>query len=139
MTSMLFCLSDVLYTSRMPSYAVQFRSAMKDRSLVLVFLFAALMLAANVGLLLWKLPGIGAEQGVIALHYNVFFGVDRVGAWQSVFLIPALAGGFLLVNFVSAVLIHANERFVSKALALHTLVVNFLLALASLFVLLANI
>ena len=123
----------------MPTLAIQLRAASKDRLLVVFFLLSVLVFTADVALLLWKIPAIGAEQNVIALHYNVFFGVDRTGSWQMAFVAPLVGAIVILVNAVLAVRLHAAERFVARACAVNAILVNGFLVAGSLFLILANL
>lgn len=123
----------------MPTYAIQFRSALKDRLFVGLLIAAVLALMLDVGLLAWRLPSIGASQPVLALHYNVFFGVDQVGDWRMAFFMPTLGAFFVIANFLVAVRLHAHERFVSRVMLGTAFAANVVLAIAALFVILANL
>jgi hypothetical protein len=123
----------------MPTLAIQLRAASKDRLLVVFFLLAIFVFALDVALLLWKIPAIGAAQDVIALHYNVFFGVDRTGSWKIAFLAPVVGAVVIAVNSVMAVKLHASERFVARACAVNAILVNAFLVAGSLFLILANL
>ena len=64
----------------------------------------------------------------IILHYNVYFGVDAIGDWRNVFLMPALAAAILLVNAVLSRFFYYKERLASYLFAGMALAVQLLMA-----------
>jgi hypothetical protein len=53
----------------------------------------------------------------IILHYNVYFGVDSIGDWRAVFLMPALAAGLMFTNLFLSRFFYYKERLVSYLFA----------------------
>lgn len=70
----------------------------------------------------------GADQ--IFLHYNVVFGIDLLGAWWKIYLLPA--GGLLtfLVNYFLSFLFYSFDRTLSRFLSFLTLPLQIFLLIA---------
>lgn len=66
----------------------------------------------------------------IFLHYNIVFGVDLIGAWWKLYLLPA--GGLLifLVNHLLSLHFYGDDRFLSRLINIATAVIMFFLFLA---------
>jgi hypothetical protein len=84
------------------------------RSLVLIF--GVLLLIVSVALAYFTRP----SKGLSVLHYNVYFGVDLLGAWWQVFLLPGVSLLFVLANLVLAERLYTvkRERFAAYLLLL---------------------
>lgn len=99
-------------------------------------LFLSLLL--NSGLwagLFWRLRGI-AES--VPLHYNIYFGIDRLGPSYQLFLPPLLGLLFILVNFSLGAIFFSKEKLLSQILAGVSSFSQLILILASIFILLVN-
>ena len=69
---------------------------------------------------------------ILSLHYNIYFGIDLIGAWYQIFIFPGLGLAFLLINAVIIYLFYQKEKFLAQLLAMVTVLVELGL-LASLF------
>lgn len=105
----------------------------------IVFRLIILSLAANaadwVSLAVFvRPPGYN-----IILHYNVYFGVDMMGDWRFVFVLPAI--GLLLFfinNFLAAHFFANKERIASYVLLLAAFMIQISLLIASVSVIIIN-
>ncbi|KKW32335.1 MAG: hypothetical protein UY76_C0032G0006 [Candidatus Uhrbacteria bacterium GW2011_GWA2_52_8d] len=75
---------------------------------------SVLFLIATTALPIWRILPLASETPFIALHYNIYLGVDRLGPISQIFFLPALGTFFLLVNL----LIQARSFRTQKTLAL---------------------
>jgi len=93
-------------------------------------IFFSLVLAVMVNLGMWIAIWrvIEPTDRPIILHYNVYFGVDAIGDWRNVFLMPALAAAILLANAVLSRFFYYKERLASYLFAAMALVVQLLMA-----------
>lgn len=67
----------------------------------------------------------------IILHYNVYFGVDVIGAWWQVYFLPAIGLTVLLVNTTLGYLFYCQkERIVAHLLMLGTFIVQIIMTIA---------
>ena len=73
-----------------------------------------LFLTATIALPIWRILPLASETPFIALHYNIYLGIDRLGPISHIFFLPALGIFFLLVNL----LIQARSFRTQKTLAL---------------------
>ncbi|MEI7621601.1 MAG: hypothetical protein WCJ51_03620 [Candidatus Moraniibacteriota bacterium] len=62
---------------------------------------------------------------LIILHYNVYFGVDVIGSWWQMYLMPSIGLFLLLVNATLGFLFYQRkERIVAHLLMLATFIVQ---------------
>ena len=70
---------------------------------------------------------IRRDEQLISLHYNIYYGVDKVGSsWQSYFL-PLSAFATYLVNTIIAFYLNRRARFLSYFLVGAALLVQLLM------------
>ena len=103
------------------------------------FIFGAVLWLTMSGLLMSTL-GVFQEKGeLLTLHYNVFFGIDDVGSWSNLILIPITGALILIINLGFAAKI--NDRFpeIARVLVLGATSANALLLIATAVIRVANI
>lgn len=67
----------------------------------------------------------------IILHYNVYFGVDVIGAWWQVYFLPAIGLIILLINAILGFLFYnQKERMVAHLLMLASFIVQIIMTIA---------
>lgn len=67
----------------------------------------------------------------IILHYNVYFGVDVIGAWWQVYFLPLIGLVILLLNSVLGYLFYTQkERMVAHLLMLSSFIVQIIMTIA---------
>lgn len=64
------------------------------------------------------------------LHYNIIFGVDLVGSWGKIFLLPIGGLVIILFNLVISVLVYNQDKLLARLLGLFSAVFQFFLAWA---------
>jgi hypothetical protein len=96
-------------------------------------------LAINLGNWLFIAFFIRPVDFLIILHYNVYFGVDLIGSWWQMYLMPLIG---LLIAFANAFLgylfYQRKERIVAHLLMLATLIVQVGISIAVAGLLLIN-
>ncbi|OGY47425.1 MAG: hypothetical protein A3J65_04735 [Candidatus Buchananbacteria bacterium RIFCSPHIGHO2_02_FULL_45_11b] len=100
-------------------------------------LFLSLLL--NTGLwagLFWRLKGFSES---VPLHYNIYFGIDRLGPYYQLFFLPFLGLLFILINFSLGAAFFSKEKLLSQILAGVGSFSQLIFILASIFILLVNI
>jgi hypothetical protein len=70
----------------------------------------------------------------VPLHYTISIGVDRIGQWSELFIMPGIAAGVLVINTLFA-WIAWPQPLLSKALHIGTLLVQILVAISTAFLL----
>lgn len=105
----------------------------------IVFWLIIFSLVANVTnwMGLWIL--VRPIDGNIILHYNVYFGVDMMGNWKLVFIMPSVGLLLFLINFFLALYFyHQKERIASYILLLASLMIQLSLLVASVSIIIIN-
>ena len=75
----------------------------------------------------------------IILHYNVYFGVDRMGNFQQAYLLPLSGLILLLINFFLALFCYlAKERIATHVLLMAGLILQLCLLVAIISVIVIN-
>lgn len=75
----------------------------------------------------------------IILHYNVYFGVDMLGDWKNLFLLPAVGLILFFINFfLSFYFYRRKERIASYLLLIATLMIQLSLIVASVSAIIIN-
>lgn len=113
-----------------------FSSYHRDRFVIINFLFSLLI---NIGLwflLIWQSNNF-AE--LISLHYNIYFGIDLLGPWYRIFLLPSFGLIFLVINFFLGLALYNREKIFSYFLAGTTSLVQIIFILATFFIVLINL
>lgn len=78
------------------------------------FLFTVITSLLINGLLWFFLyRNFPASTEPVFLHYTVFFGVDRIGPWYYIFLLPLAGFLILLFNTVFAWVVYRREKTIS--------------------------
>lgn len=105
-----------------------FRNKLIVWSLILNVLFLVL----NLFYIFLKLR---IKEGLIPLHYNIYFGVDLIGNKGQILKLPFVGLIVLGVNCFLARFVYGKERFVSYILVYAALAVAIILFLAGAFIL----
>ncbi|MCK4745261.1 hypothetical protein KAS41_04325 [Candidatus Parcubacteria bacterium] len=100
----------------------------KDKIMSFCF-FASLLL--NLIIWIYCFLNISMGDALIYLHYNIYFGVDFIGAWHKIFIIPIFGLIILLINYYISIQIYLKNKFVSYILAGSALFAQFILLFAS--------
>ena len=97
-----------------------------------------------VGLLangfLWLYLAFQARDfsGLIPLHYNIYFGIDLLGPWYHLYIMPAIGLVFLTLNFLFGALVYGYEKMLSYFLAVGSSLIQFLLIFSAVFIIFIN-
>lgn len=111
----------------------------KDRHLAILF---GMSLAINLTawfLLLLRTWGLRGEVTQFALHYTIYFGIDRLGAWWQIFRGPFAGLVVLVINLALAGFMLARERAWSLVVGVATALLEVLILLGAIVVILLNV
>lgn len=75
------------------------------------------------------------KEGLIPLHYNIYFGVDLLGSKDQIFKLPFVALFVLIINYFLAKTIYEQEKYLSYILVNVSLLVAVILFSAAIFIL----
>lgn len=73
-------------------------------------------LGVNLLIWAWLAWNIRPQEAAIFLHYNVLFGVDLIGPWHRIFLVPLAGLSILIVNALIGWFLFSKDKFVSHVL-----------------------
>ncbi|MDI6778223.1 MAG: hypothetical protein QMD77_03455 [Patescibacteria group bacterium] len=96
----------------------------------------AVILNVIMWLAVWRI--VQPTDQPLILHYNVYFGIDAIGDWRNIYLMPALALALLIANAVLSRFFYYKERLASYLFALMALVVQLLMAVGLASVIMIN-
>lgn len=101
-----------------------------------VLIGALIINFANWGLIAYFIRPVDFP---IILHYNVYFGVDVIGAWWQVYFLPLIGLLILSVNTILAFLFYQQkERIVAHLLVFAVFIVQICISIAVASLLLIN-
>lgn len=123
--------------------AIALRQSVRElfarRFFVVAFAVSVTFALLALGLIMWQLyPDVRSWQ-VVALHYNIHFGIDRTGGWWQLF-VPA--GGSLamtLANFAYATWVVSREEVIAYAFAVTAVLVSIIAFLHTVFIVSLNL
>jgi len=110
----------------------------KDGFFRLLFFFS---LAVNLfiwGFLYLKFSPLRALGENFPLHYNIYFGVDFIGRWYEIFIMPLIGTFFIAINFILADIIYLRDKITSYFLTGAGAFIQILLLLAAYSVVMIN-
>ncbi|MDH4330781.1 MAG: hypothetical protein OEV93_04480 [Candidatus Moranbacteria bacterium] len=121
---------------KISNYISSWKSFLKNPILISLI---ALSIFINVAVFVLLYSIIGTSNPSIILHYNVYFGVDLIGGWQEVYMMPAIGLLFVFVNFLLAHYFYfKKERIVSHILMLTALMIQSGVAVAGISIAMIN-
>lgn len=104
----------------------------------IIFFSLVLAILVNAGMWVALFRTVAPTDLPIILHYNIYFGIDAVGNWKSVFFMPTLAVLLLLVNVILSRFFYFKERLVSYLFAGTALAIQLLMAVGVISVIIIN-
>lgn len=116
----------------------QFKIFIKNR-LVLISIILTLIL----NIIIWIILAvkIGSPVEPIALHYNIYFGIDRIGAWQNMYFLPLNGILIFIANWLIGLFIFIKESknlILSYFFIFTALFVQLILLVASILLIVIN-
>ncbi len=72
-----------------------------------------------IQIFLWwyLISNIHSDAGQIFLHYNIIFGVDLVGDWWKIYLLPLAGVVVILLNYFFSGLLYSVDKFLARLLS----------------------
>lgn len=88
-------------------------------------------LLLNLGMWVILYIFIKPSHEPIYLHYNIYFGIDLIGEWYKIYLIPLTGLIVILVNYLAGVIMYSSKRVLSYLVVIFAIPVNLFLALSA--------
>jgi len=95
-----------------------------------IAIFSGLALLINLFNWVWLWIQIPSGEEYLFLHYNILFGVDKIGNSWKIFYIPLLGLFILIVNVFLGWILFKKDKFMAQLL-------NFVALLCQLFIVIA--
>ncbi|MDP3900110.1 MAG: hypothetical protein Q8Q23_03465 [bacterium] len=93
-------------------------------------LFVAASLFINI--IIWTaslLFNVNVKDTIVALHHNIYFGIDLIGNSGQIYFIPLLGIIFIITNIIFAYLVRREGIFFVYLFTASALLINFFLLL----------
>lgn len=100
----------------------------RDKTVLLLFIASFLI---NSATWIYLLLSVKPQANPIFLHYTIYFGVDLIGPWYRLLLMPAAGLVALCLNLALAHTIYSKTKIVSYSIIGSTLLVGLIIFLAS--------
>lgn len=97
------------------------------------------LLLVTFALPIWRVLPLASDEPFIALHYNIYLGVDRLGSVWQIFYIPLLGLFFLLLNTVVQAISFRRQKTLSLFFAAATPLLQFTLLAAMALIVIINL
>ncbi len=108
-----------------------------SRPLVMTAVGIGLILTIGNWLYLFSL--IGPQDRPIFLHYNIYFGVDLIGPWYHIFIMPAVSSLVYLLNILFSYILYVRNRWFSYTILGITVLIQGIIWFASFLIARQNI
>ncbi len=111
-----------------------FREMLGRRFLRISAVLSILFWLISVGLPSWRIVPLIVGKAVVPLHYNIHFGIDTVGPWWQVYIVPGVGLLFMLLNFVAARITWRRDEVLTYIIAAATVLIEVILCVAMIFI-----
>lgn len=110
---------------------VNWRILIRDRVVLISFILSFLL-----NLFIWLFIYLKIKPGPnpIFLHYNIYFGVDLIGPWWRIYLLPLTGVLALFINFIISAIIYDKEKILSYFLMVIAGFLQVFLILSAIFI-----
>ncbi len=106
------------------------------QKIVLITLIFAVLI--NTGIWAYILVVFPPRSETVFLHYNILFGVDLVGPWWRLLLIPIFGLGIIITNVLLSWFTYKYDQLITVIALSSTVIMQVLLALATYHIIFLN-
>lgn len=99
----------------------------KDKNIVFLSVFGLLV---NICLWIFLLNNKIESDYPVILHYNLFFGVDYLGNYEKIYLIPLTGLIIIFINSILGHIFYTKEKLAAYFLIFNTLIIQIFLLFA---------
>ena len=104
-----------------------------------IILFLGLGLLINLIVWIFLFLKIKPQSEPVYLHYNIYFGVDLIGEWYKIFLMPFIGLVIYFINLYLSYIIYKREKIISYIIIGITIFLECVILVASLLIARQNI
>lgn len=112
---------------------------LRNKRFVWCVVLSILFLLLDTALPIWRIVPLSSTRPYIPLHYNIYLGVDQLGSWYQIFLLPALGLVLFLFNLILQTVAFRKEKLLATMLAVATVLIEGLLLFAMALIVLLNL
>jgi len=116
--------------------SITIQNFFKDKASILLLILNIIFLVFSWVYLYMK---VKPQEDPIFLHYNIYFGVDLIGNWYLIFLMPAIGLACFFINLVFSYIIYKRSKIISYVILGITGYIELIIAIASLLIIRQNI
>ncbi len=127
------------FSKRLSRFFEDFFHMIRIRRFYLSAMVSFLFLALTIALPVWRIVPLAGENPFIPLHYNIYLGIDRFGAWKEIFWLPAVGAFLFILNLFLQAWVFRREKFFATLFAFSTVVIEMILFLAMSLIVLLNL
>ncbi|MFH1187997.1 MAG: hypothetical protein V1688_04025 [bacterium] len=111
----------------------------KDKLIKTAILLSVLFNLINWGLIYYRFTRFlaGQEESMI-LHYNIYFGIDKIGNWTSIYYLPLIGLAILFINLLGGYLLSQKDKLISYFFLCAALFSQILLIIATFYIIAVN-
>jgi len=102
----------------------------KNRLIQISTGISVLFLLGTFFLPVWRILPFAQETPFIALHYNIYLGVDRFGPLNQIFFLPGVGLALLVLNLIIEARFYRQQKTLSLFFAAATPLLEFVLFVA---------
>jgi hypothetical protein len=111
-----------------------FREMWRSRLIKVSTVLSVLFWLLSVALPAWRVVPEIVGKTAVPLHYNIHFGIDTVGPWWQIFVVPAVGLLFMVMNLIAARMTWRRDPMLSYTIAAATAFIELLLLVAMIFI-----
>ncbi len=126
-------------TKRIHFFALDVRTWLKTKIGFWCFALSLAFLLLTILLPVWRIVPLAASRPFIPLHYNIYLGVDQLGPWHQIFLVPAIGFGLIVFNVFLQTVAFRKEKLLAIMVAVATVLIQLMLLLAMVLIVLLNL
>lgn len=106
-----------------------------------IFLLINFFINLSLNIAIWLVLAFNMDSTsqIIPLHYNIYFGIDLIGYWYKIFIIPAMGLLIFFFNSTLSYIMYKRDKIVSYFLMAASSFSQFLLLVGAIFVILLNL
>lgn len=111
----------------------------KDKLIKTTVLLSVLFNLVNWGLIYYRFTRFlaGQEESII-LHYNIYFGIDKIGNWTNIYYLPLIGLAILFINLLGGYLLCQKDKLISYFFLCAALFSQILLIMATFYIIAVN-
>ena len=123
------------------NFAKFFESTYRDDRWVKITFIFSFIINIAIWISLWlKIRPLAyiSEFGDIPLHYNIYFGIDKIGPWYFTLVMPIIGLLVIIVNNALGYIFYHKEKVVSYFLIFTELLIQIILGGSTFLIILLN-